>query len=69
MNITGIKLLIEKNLPILEEFIMFKDLKEIPKQKLVNYPFGPKLGLEGFDRRIKISDGPYSIQKFKKWVN
>lgn len=61
MNIKGMLLILEKNLPAPENFVIFKDISEIPKTNLEKYGEEKLLAMRGFDERIKISENPYKI--------
>lgn len=62
MNITGLLLMKEKGMSIMENTFIFKTLKEIPNSHLQKYGNKKLWAIRGFDDRTKLSDSPYKIK-------
>ena len=64
MNIHGVLLLKEMGLP--EGFIHFREFSEIPLESLNNFGDDKNLFIMGSDNRIKITDNPYIIKRWRR---
>lgn len=62
MNITGLMLLKENGLPIMENTLIFRQLSEIKKENLDKYGVDKLWAMRGFDDRTKLSDSPYNVK-------
>ena len=66
MNFRGILHLQEKELPIMENTLFFKEPSEIPDKHLDSYGEENKWAMVGFPSDTKITDNPYKIKKFRR---
>lgn len=66
MNIEGLKALIEKDLPVMENTFIFKELKDIPQSHLNKYKDKKLWAIRAFDIETKITDNPYKIKNPRK---
>jgi hypothetical protein len=62
MNITGLILMKNNGLSIMENTFIFRALNEIPDSHLWRYENKKLWAIRGFDDRTKISDSPYKIK-------
>ncbi len=65
MNIKGILTLKEKNLPIMQNLFIFRDLNELPNNIENIYKTDKNWAIRGFDDRNTIKDSPYKIKDFR----